>query len=138
MKNLGLPIKYAIQPLFQDKGGRKEIGYIVSKAYVVKEIKEYSTGGNCSTHYNVVFPYRNINNYELLEKRVNPKFRKVGYYDKICINTNFVREIYENYNEAKMICNIMNAPFENKKDEIQKLEDKITDKTKDLNITKND
>lgn len=101
MKN-NYPIKYALLPIEEQNGytlmgDRKYeiVCYIVSKCYLVNEIKEYKQDGRVINKYEVVFAY-DYDSYQGY-KREEPSFNLVNYS---CINSIYVDEIFDNFEDA--------------------------------------
>ena len=103
-------IKYGIQPIYTKKEVNKETfrllyGYIVSKCYVIDE-------------NTVLFPYASENTaYIENERKINDIH--IGY------NTNYVDNIYDDYDSAKKACEEMNNRLlinGNKKRRLKKIE----------------
>lgn len=102
MKN-NYPIKYALMPIYEAGDwihGLNELersyhvgAYIVSKCYVINELKSYTMDGKFNMHYQVVFPYQiEYGNWV----RKEPEF---DFYNKIT-NSIDVGKVYDSYYDA--------------------------------------
>lgn len=162
MKN-NYPIKYAVIPMYEQTGwihGLNElerdyniVAYIVSKCYLISETKEYSGNGKANNKYEIVFPYEKTDAYgDWLRKEPN-----FNYANK-CTNSIIVNDIFENYTDAKKICQQKNEelliqklsqiPFDKLEEQLEKikskhneivdnytkLEQQIIKSTQDLNL----
>ena len=112
MKN-NYPIKYAVIPIIEQIGWspglhelEREYGticYIVSKCYLVGEERRYKQNGESITKYKVVPVYSN-NAYSGGWNRIEPLFDINGD----CCNCFKVSDIFDNYEEANAMKNVMN------------------------------
>ena len=100
MKN-NYPIKYVVIPL--------EDFYIVSKCYVINEVKEYKSNGDSTVNYRVVLPYQY--NCTLGWKRVEVLYN--SYLQSI--NSTVVKELFDNREDAKIRANELNTLVLNRK-----------------------
>lgn len=154
------PIKYAIMPIIEQTGrypDLHELGYeysivanIVSKCYVVGERKEYLKDGTFNIKYEVVFQYDKSNYNDDYE----PIIPKYNIYSQ-CINSMFVNQLFNNFDEALAIANQLNReilenqikflpPKSRKKveechqetlEKYKKIEQTIEQKTCDMKVT---
>ena len=161
MKN-NYPIKYAVIPMYEQTGwahGLNElerdynvVAYIVSKCYLINEIKEYCSNGKINNKYEIVFPFEKTDIYSEWI-RIEPNFN----YVKKCTNSITVNDIFENYIDASNLCQQKNEqlliqrlsqiPFDKLEEQIErekykqdklinkyfKLEKEILKFTQDLN-----
>lgn len=106
-------IKYAIMPMYEQVGwahGLHElereydiVAYIVAKCYVISKKETYKD--KTSIMYEVVFATQECEeNYRKVYKRVKPKF---NIYNQ-CINSIFTECIFDNFDDALLICNNQN------------------------------
>ena len=119
-----IEIKYGVEPLYKKYEFNKNTykllyGYIVSKCYVIKD--------------NIVlFPYKTSN------KKIDITTRRKLEDLNIGFNTNYIDELYDDYDTCKKVCNIKNRllkmnNFELKK--IQTIEKVIDFLTTDMCVT---
>ena len=104
MKN-NYPIKYVVIPLKQNLESISNFSYyIVSKCYVINEVKEYKSNGDISFNYRVVIPYQYNNNlgWQRVEPRYNSSYIKSA-------NSTIVSELFDNIAEAKVKANELNT-----------------------------
>lgn len=162
MKN-NYPIKYAVIPMYEQTGwihGLNElerdynvVAYIVSKCYLISETKEYNSNGKANNKYEIVFPYKKTDVYGSWI-RTEPNFN----HSNKCTNSIIVDNIFDNYNDAKNLCQqkneelliqkISQIPFDKLKEQLEKikskhneivdnytkLEQQIIKSTQDLNL----
>lgn len=109
------PVKYAIMPIYEQVGwspGLHEmersyevVGNIISKCYVISEKVSYVEDGSEVKEFEVVFPYRKTDYRKMYDwERVYPEFS----YNRNCINSNKVSEIYDNFDDAKGVVEKLN------------------------------
>lgn len=120
MKN-NYPIKYALMPIIKQNGwsiGLNELErkyavscYIVSKCYVVGENKKYYQDGTFKIKYSVVFVYEK-DDYNRYLERVEPEFNLIN---EECTNSLFVDEVFESYEDAKVVAQEKNEEILSKK-----------------------
>ena len=118
MKN-NYPIKYALVPMIEQVGwamGLNELEreydnvcYIVSKCYIINEIKEYKENGLVETKYNVVCPYE----YHKILNYWEREFPKFNYVNNYCTNSITVDNVYDTKEEAKEAKQIRNMEILN-------------------------
>ena len=101
---MSYPIKYGILKLTEPSGwpiGTQEVtrGYIVSKCYLVREIKEYQEDGNMKKTYQVVFPYRNYYHFKIAMKS-NLIFEEHAQMPSFNTFVNELNEVYDDYEMA--------------------------------------
>ena len=99
------PVKYAAMPIIEQVGwshglhdlerNYDVVCYIVSKCYLLSDKTKYKENGKMEKEYEVVFPYQKGQHYNW--ERVTPSFN-VFNYD--CTNSDFVEEVFDNYEEA--------------------------------------
>ena len=110
------PVKYAIMPIYEQVGwmsGLHElersyevVGSIVSKCYVVSKKVSYLDDGSEEKEFEVVFPYRKTDYRRMYDwERVYPEFS----FGRNCINSNIVRELYDNFDDAKGVVEKLNG-----------------------------
>lgn len=110
------PVKYAIMPIYEQVGwmsGLHElersyevVGNIVSKCYVVSKKISYLEDGSEEKEFEVVFPYRKTDYRRTYDwERVYPEFS----FGRNCINSNIVRELYDNFDDAKEVVEKLNG-----------------------------
>ncbi len=113
-KKLKYPIKYAILPIegktnwYSDISGEQEYGTIaniVSKCYVIDEIKTFLSNGTSKIKYEVVFPYvkKGKEDYEEFQKIV-PEY---NFYSQ-CTNSIIVTQLFNSFEEALAIADQAN------------------------------
>ncbi len=120
---MGKNIKYALEPIYTQKEINKEkykllYGYIVSKCYVINDEI-------------VMFPYLLSNIIDIDNKRTEEDIQ-IGF------NTNYVDNIYDDYESAKYDCNIKNkilAIKGNKERRLKSLEKIISEFTKEMVVS---
>ena len=105
MKN-NYPIKYALIPITKQVGrshglneSKKEYGticYIISKCYLIDEIKKYNINGTCEKKYKVVFPFQE-GEYSEWHKE-EPSFNLINGQ---CTNSIQTDNIFDSFDEAK-------------------------------------
>lgn len=101
------PIKYAVQPVYRNiSEGRVQLGYIVSKVYVVREIIDYS-GSDIKRQYTVVFPVKAYNPTQEIISTRTPDVNAYGYQRY----TDVVREVYDDFEKAKEQADKANCEF---------------------------
>ena len=104
---MNYPIKYAIQPVYRNIGeGRVQLGYIVSKVYVVREIIDY-LGDDIKRQYTVVFPVKAYNPTQEIISIRTPDLNAYGYQRY----TDVVREVYDDFEKAKEQADKENCEF---------------------------
>lgn len=115
---LNYPVKYAVLEL-KVKGDWKNdykdrtIGFIASKCRIVSQNIRYFQDGTSKLSYQVVFPYKNIEEYKNRISRNLPfdeieKLPNFGSYDN-CLNATVVSEIYDTYDEASDVADNKNS-----------------------------
>ena len=114
MKN-NYPIKYALIPMIEQVGwvsGLNELEreydvvcYIVSKCYLIDEVKKYHLDGSYDISYNVVCPYQRYDSFDTYNIE-EPSF---NYNSGYCTNSTKVNEIFNSIEEAR---NAVNADKE--------------------------
>ncbi len=102
---MSYPIKYGILKLTEPSGwpiGTQEVtrGYIVSKCYLVREIKEYQEDGNMKKTYQVVFPYRNYYQFKIAMKS-NLTFEEHAQTPNFNAFVTELDQLYDDYESAK-------------------------------------
>lgn len=100
---INYPIKYSVMPIIDQSEKNDIVCYIVSKCYVINDIKRYEQNGKCSKKYEVVFPYQLAGNG--IYRREEPSF---NYYNDNCTNSNIVDCVFDTYEEAVKIANEKN------------------------------
>lgn len=121
---MGKSIKYGIEPIYIKKEINNEkykllFGYIVSKCYVLDD-------------NTVLFPYLG-DNISYIENERTLSDAKIGF------NTNYVDNIYDDYDSAKIDCDIKNKVLGingYKRKRLKTIEKVINDFTVDIPITK--
>lgn len=109
-KGNNYPIKYAVMPIYRPPGAWRsgvfhyERNYneivcnIVSKCYVIREIKTYNGDGTDVQTFEVVFPFRNyMLNNDHWDYNEIPNYN----FSRECNNGIIVENIFDNYEEAK-------------------------------------
>ena len=111
MKN-NYPIKYTLLPIinqtsYMHKINKEEkysiVCYIVSKCYLMSEIKKYNQNGMIDEEYQIVYPY--IYNESNLWIREEPNFNIISGN---CTNSVIVNQIFNNYDDAVEVKNEKN------------------------------
>lgn len=107
------PIKYAAMPIIEQVGWQsgmneleREYGivcYIVSKCYLISNIKKYNENGQVNQEYEVVFPYQFTDNSKW--QRITSTYNLINGY---CTNSNKVAEVFDTYAEAHNYASIKN------------------------------
>ena len=103
------PVKYTLQPVYEQFGHLNGVFgnepnysisfYVVTKCYVVEDIKKYFKDGSTEQYYNVVFPIKFLTTDSLLndsEDFQEPEFN----YNNECYNKNKTSKIYDSFEEA--------------------------------------
>ena len=131
------PIKFAAMPIVEQFGwaqGLNELErqyhvtyYVASKCYLLSDETKYSEFGKSEKRYEVVFPYQQKNNHF---ERVTPSF---NLYNHACINSNYVSNVFNSYEEALKFTNDKNKQLWNKFltyvpsiEEIKEFQDKLS------------
>lgn len=156
-----LPIKVMPEECYAPGtfGGSEDFdvrGYIVSKVYLTKEIMSYEKDGTSKLYYEITYPYPTENS--IYRERTYPYSIWSGE-----INRELVDNVFDTYEEAKEKANTLNEElkkqvyycvsangkeaskeleskiyyFEKKQVMYQSFEDKITELTEDMIVTKN-
>lgn len=116
MSYLKYPIRYAVMPVKSDKDWLKptlanslseDVGFIVSKVYLLGERKTNFFNGKCRTEYEVVYPYKTPMD---LDKRVIPQYGYTSFYS----NSDFVDEIFATYEGANESATLKNKKLKQK------------------------
>lgn len=96
------PIKYAVIPMIEQidycaEGERKysTVAYIATKCHLISKEEEYNIYGSKKIQYQVVFPYKSINDTFTEFERVKPYYS----YDR-CANSIIVDSIFDTFGEA--------------------------------------
>lgn len=120
MKN-NYPIKYTLIPIYEQVGwvhGLNELEreydivcYIVSKCYLIDEVKKYHQDGSEEISYSVVFPYQRYDSYDTYHIE-EPSFNLISGY---CTNSTKVKEIFNSIEEARNAKKRKNNELLNKK-----------------------
>ena len=104
MENMIYPIKYAVMPVTNyAKNDSLILGYIVTKAYIVKETNFYTPNG-IKTVYDVVYPVKGLKSAEVMQDLRIPEFDYTG----MCINAEHNNNVFDTMDEAKKVCTDMN------------------------------
>ena len=127
------PIKYAVMPVTNYASGEDFVlGYIVTKVYLVSEYIRYTANGT-KVSYDIVYPIKGLKSSQVMADLRKPEFDEVDR----CINAERNNDLFDNYDEAKKLCNEKNsALFRNdidnyteKNNFIQDFELKVFEKT---------
>lgn len=115
------PVKYAVLELKVNGDWKidykdKTIGFIVSKCRVVSQTIRYLEDGTSVSSYQVVFPYKNVEEYKNrisgnLSLDENERIPNFGSYGN-CLNATVVSEIYDTYDEAAEAAEYENSSIE--------------------------
>ena len=89
------PVKYAVEPMFDTENSTQVLGYIVSKCLVKKNYTDFDEEGR--RFHEVIFPFAN---HEDIDNYTYDPFEK-GLRTRV-IN------IYDDYDYAKLECNLAN------------------------------
>ena len=101
MKNgLNFPIKYAVLGIKEQ--GDEIVAYSAEKVYVISEKVEYFKDGTSKKKYQVVFPFKNREDYKT--GGVTPEFT---HYNQ-CYNSDIIDDLYDSYEEAKDVSKALN------------------------------
>ncbi len=101
------PIVYTLMKItdYTDWDVEETVGYVATKAHLVSEKVVYSGDGTKHRNYNVVFPYRNINDIRE-QKRQYPEYG-IGNHNE-CYNSTVVYNLYDSFEEAEEHAAILN------------------------------
>ena len=157
---LNYPIKYALLKLKKED---KELGYIVSKCYILESFEKYNKNGESKIGFNVVFPYSKIKS--ITDKVLSFDENRIIPSDTDNNSIDVVDILYDDFYEAKKHAYLKNKELLNMtitsnvsfskddwKEQVLKIkknfnnnislckefENFITDNTMDMNITQND
>ena len=127
------PIKYAVMPVTNYASGEDFVlGYIVTKVYLVSEYIRYTANGT-KVSYDIVYPVKGLKSSQVMADLRKPEFDEVD----ICINAERNNDLFDNYDEAKKLCNEKNSVlfrndidnYTEKNNFIQDFELKVFEKT---------
>lgn len=162
MKN-DYPIKYAVMPIERKLRGdsRQVVVNIVSKCYVINEVKKHRSNGSSKMYYEVVFPYERMRDIRIRDIKYEEWVRIEPSYDFSgqCCNSILVHNLFDTYDEALDYVSKSNeevlieeirqlridpkngyeiekikGKFENEKIKYKNLEIQIEDKTEDMDV----
>ena len=125
-KDLPYPIKYAVEPIYhQSKNQSIPLGYIVTKAFLIRETRNYTMKGE-SIQYQVVYPIKGYSTFKHDKNIRIPQYNQYGYYT----NTDYCENVFNTYEEAKKKCNELNGnlflnyyPYQPMNDRMQMFQD---------------
>ena len=104
-KSLPFPIAYAVEPIFlNSKENSIPLGYIVSKAFLIREITNYTVNG-AKKQFDVVYPVKGYRPNEDITSIRKPEFNQYGY----CTNYDYTNYVYGTYEEAKKVRDKLNG-----------------------------
>lgn len=127
------PIKYAVMPVTNYASGEDFVlGYIVTKVYLVSEYIRYTANGT-KVSYDIVYPIKGLKSSQVMADLRKPEFDEVDR----CINAERNNDLFDNYDEAKKLCNEKNSVlfrndidnYTEKNNFIQDFELKVFEKT---------
>lgn len=135
------PIKYVIEPIHMyAKNNGYVLGYIVTKAFLVTEVYNYTNEGLKKQYY-VVYPVKGLKSIDIMQNIRTPEFGS----SNTCKNSEYVTEIFDTYEQAKKICNQKNGElfrnyypnydYTERMNFFQDFEYKVMEKTSELTIT---
>lgn len=135
------PIKYAVAEL-KERGGwavnysNYVIGYIASKCYVLEKIIEYKRNGDTEVKYKVVFPYKDIDSYEVGLRNDKKHLKKATEPVDNSYITDIVDNLYDTYEDAKKEAVRKNRYLEDDISLCLQFEKAVLKETKNMEITK--
>lgn len=116
MSSKKFPIRYAVMPIKSENDWLeknlandvlKEVGYIVSKVYLLGDRKLNFFNGTSRTEYEVVFPYQTPEN---LNNRIVPEYGIDEFYS----NSEMIDNVYATYDAAAEVAELKNAKIKRK------------------------
>lgn len=116
MSSKKFPIRYAVMPIKSENDWLeknlandvlKEVGYIVSKVYLLGDRKLNFFNGTSRTEFEVVFPYKTPEN---LNNRIVPEYGIDEFYS----NSVMIDNVYPTYDTAAEVAELKNAKIKRK------------------------